>query len=289
MDFATTLEKQLTLMAQQAVALLPNLAIAIVVLFLTWALARLFRRLARQASTKANLRQNLAQLAQTFTRLVVWIIGLMLAATIVIPSLTPAGLLAGLGFGAVAIGFAFKNIFENFFAGVLIMLRDKMQIGDVVEANGVLGKVERITLRETQIRQLAGELTIMPNAMIFSNAVKIITDHPIRRNELVIGVSYDTDLAAAEQVIRSAVEKIPALASGKPVEIFAQEFNSSSVDFLVRWWIDTGKDDYLGVKSAVIFAIKQALDDAGIEIPFPYVTHTFKEKVPLEECERKAA
>ena len=85
-------------------------------------------------------------------------------------------MIAGLGIGALAIGFAFQDIFENFLAGVLIMLREKMRIGDMIEVEGMLGKVEKITLRETYIRQLSNELTIMPNSMLFKNAVKILTD-----------------------------------------------------------------------------------------------------------------
>ena len=284
MNFAETIQHHLDDLLMRAVEKLPDLAIALVVLILTWILARIAVRIVSRATGKANLRVNLRQLSRTVTRLGVWAFGLLVAATIVIPGLTPASMFASLGIGAVAIGFAFKDIFENFLAGVLIMLRDKMEIGDVIEVSGILGKVERITLRETHIRQLSGELTILPNSTIFTSAVKIYTDEPVRRNEVVIGVSYDTDLARAEAVIRKAVEGLAGIDPDHKVDIYAQEFNSSSIDFLVRWWTDTGDNDFLGLKSQVIFAIKQALDEAEIEIPFPYITHTFKEDVPIAKA-----
>jgi small-conductance mechanosensitive channel len=75
------------------------------------------------------------------TRLLIWLVGLLIAATLVVPGLTPASLFAGLGVGAVAIGFAFQDIFQNFLAGVLIMIREKMRIGDTIECQGISGRV----------------------------------------------------------------------------------------------------------------------------------------------------
>ncbi|OCC22730.1 mechanosensitive ion channel protein MscS [Croceicoccus estronivorus] len=281
MPYADILREQVDAMSHALIAAIPGIAIAICVLLLTWLVSRAAVRITSRITNRTSLRQDLRQLSETLVRLGIWLIGLMIAAAIVMPGLTPASLVAGLGIGAVAIGFAFQDIFENFLAGVLIMLREKMQIGDAVEVDGILGKVERITLRETHIRQFSNELTILPNSTIFKNPVKILTDAPIRRNEIVVGVSYDTDLAKAESTIRKALDRLSSIEQQRGIDIYAQEFNSSSIDFLVRWWTDTGKNDFLGVKSEVVFTVKQALDDAGIEIPFPYVTHTFKDDVPV--------
>ncbi|KPL67134.1 mechanosensitive ion channel protein MscS [Erythrobacter sp. SG61-1L] len=275
MDYLKTLQEQVDSMVMGTVATLPSIAVALVVVAITWLAARLASRIATRIVEKTGIRNDLKQLFRTFARLGVWITGLLIAAAVVMPGLTPASLVAGLGVGALAIGFAFQDIFENFLAGVLILLRDKMQIGDVIEAEGILGKVEKITLRETHIRQLSGELTILPNSMIFKNPVKIVTDIALRRNELVVGVSYDTDLPMAEATIRKAVESVEEVASDRAVEIYAQEFGASSIDFTVRWWADSRLHDFLGVKSKVVFAIKRALDDAKIEIPYPHVTHTY--------------
>ena len=198
-----------------------------------------------------------------------------------IPGFTPAGMIAGLGVGAVAIGFAFQDIFENFLAGVLIMLRDKMNIGDWIDVENASGTVERITLRETHIRLFSGELIIMPNSMLFKNPVKIHTDQPQRRYDITVGVSYDTDLAAAEAAIVKALESVPNVDHSKPVDAFAREFGASSIDFWVRWWVNTTEQNIFLVQRDVVYAIKRELDAAGIEIPFPYLTHTFKEPLAL--------
>ncbi|MHA6317047.1 mechanosensitive ion channel family protein [Altererythrobacter sp. CAU 1778] len=281
MNYIATLQQQVESMIVGAVAILPNLAIAFVILILTWFIAKSAVRIAAMLTGKSNIREDLRQLIATVIRLAIWLLGIMLALIVAIPGFTPAGLIAGLGIGALAIGFAFQDIFENFLAGVLIMLREKMRIGDLIEVESVLGKVELITLRETHIRQLSNELTIMPNSMLFKNAVKILTDDTVRRNEVVVGVSYDTDLEQAQKVIYDAMATVDAVVEDRPVIVYAQEFNSSSVDFLVQWYAQSAARDLRQTKSEAIKAIKKALDQAGIEIPFPYVTHTFKETVPL--------
>ena len=281
MNYIETLRDQLQDMGEGFVESLPSLAIAIFIVFLTWIVARFGARISDMIVGRTELRASLKTLIDTLVKLGIWLAGLFIAAIVVMPGLTAASLLAGLGIGAVAIGFAFQDIFENFLAGVLIMLREKMRIGDVIECEGITGKVEHITLRETHVRKLSGELTVVPNSILFKNPVEILTDDSQRRHEVVVGVSYDTQLDRAAEVIRRAVEDVEDVLASKGIDIFAQEFNSSSVDFLVRWWAGSTPRDGWESKDKVVRAVKAALDEAGIEIPFPYVTHTFKETVPV--------
>lgn len=270
-------------MVEGFLTLLPNLVIAFVIIIMTWLIARSAVKIADRLTGRSSLRQDLQNLVETVVRVIIWIVGLLVAAAVAIPGFTPAGMIAGLGVGALAVGFAFQDIFENFLAGVLIMLRDKMNIGDLIEVEGVLGKVEHITLRETHVRQLSNELTIMPNSMLFKNKVKILTDAPIRRDEVMVGVSYDSDLDSSMEAIRRAFEGIAGLVDEKPIGVFAREFGSSSIDFQVQWWSESSAPrDMRDVRTDVVKAIKRELDAAGIEIPFPYVTHTFKDQVPVE-------
>ena len=283
MNYIGTLRDQLQDMGRGFVEALPSIAIALVILFVTWIVARFAIRISDMIVGRTEIRASLKNLIDTLVKLGIWLIGLFIAAVVVMPDLTPASLLAGLGIGAVAIGFAFQDIFENFLAGVLIMVREKMRIGDIIECEGITGKVEHITLRETHVRKLSGELTVVPNSILFKNPVEIFTDVDQRRHEVVVGVSYDTQLDHAADVIRRAVEDVDDVLASKGVDIFAQEFNSSSVDFLVRWWAGSTPRAGWESKDKVVRAIKAALDEASIEIPFPYVTHTFKETVPVSQ------
>ena len=287
MDYIATLRAQLDQMAISFVAALPSIVIALVILLVTWIVARFAVRIADMLVGRSEMRPSLKILIDTLVRLAIWMIGVMLAAVVVMPGLTPASLFAGLGIGAVAIGFAFQDIFQNFLAGVLIMIRRKMQVGDVIECEGITGRVEYISLRESHIRALSNELTIVPNATLFKNPVKILTDNELRRHDIIVGVAYDTDLDRAADVIRRAVEKVQIVEQGRGVEVFAQEFNTSSIDFLVRWWSGSTPKAGWESKDKVVRAIKRALDDAGIEIPFPYITHTFKQAVVVDEARKK--
>ncbi|WP_347303543.1 mechanosensitive ion channel [Croceibacterium sp. TMG7-5b_MA50] len=284
MNYIAVLQERVLQMARGFVAILPNIGIALLILFLTWFLARFAVRIADRLTAHTHLRESLKQLVETLVRVGIWIAGIMIAATVVMPGLTPASLFAGVGIGAVAIGFAFQDIFENFLAGVLIMVREKMHIGDIIEVEGIRGRVERINLRETFIRQLTGELTLLPNSMLFKNPVRILTDQTLRRDELVVGVGYDADLKQAMDLIRSAFDGLEGIAPDKPIGIYAREFGASSIDLLVQWWTAAAPRDQRETRTDVLLAIKAKLDGAGIEIPFPYLTHTFKEPLPLRRA-----
>jgi small-conductance mechanosensitive channel len=280
-NYIQALRQQIEHMARGFVQMLPQLVIALLILCVTWLIAKSAVRIADRITKHTHIREDLKQLLDTLVRLAIWVVGIVIALTVAVPSFTPASAFAGLGVGALAVGFAFQDIFENFLAGVLIMLREKMRINDLIECEGIMGKVERITLRETHIRQLSNELTIVPNSKLFKNPVKILTDDVMRRDEIMVGVGYDCDLEEAQRVIREAVEALDNIVHEKPVLVVARSFGASSIDLLVQWWAPTGKTDIRLTRHSVVVAAKKALDEAGIEIPYPYVTNTYKGAVPF--------
>lgn len=284
MDLVTPIREQVEAMIVGAVSILPNLVLALIVIMMTWLVAKFAVKIAERLIGKTNVREDLKNLAETLVRVTLWITGLLIAAAVAIPGFTPAGLIAGLGIGALAIGFAFQDIFENFLAGVLIMLRNKMNIGDAIEVDGMEGKVEHITLRETHVRQFSNELTIMPNSMLFKNKVKILTDASMRRDELVVGVSYNDDLDVAQKAILAAFEGgIDGVVADRSVGVYAREFGGSSIDFLVQWWAEiTPPNDWRETRTAVVKSIKRELDKAGVDIPFPIVTNMFPQPLSVE-------
>ena len=282
MDTVNILLRQLVRMWQGFVAAIPSIIIAVAIIMLTWLAARYAKRIADRLTAQVNLRPSLKELIDTIVSIAIWIVGLLIAATVVLPGLTPASLVAGLGIGTIAIGFAFQDFFQNFLSGIIIMVRKKMRIGDVIEWEGIIGRVEHISLRETHVRKLSNELTIVPNSTLFKNPVEILTDGAERRHEIVVGIAYDADLDRAAAVLRKAVEGVDQVSRERPVDIFAREFSANSVDFTVRWWAGSKPSDMHASRDAVIRAIKRALDDAGIEIPYPYVTNIFQEPMPIQ-------
>lgn len=281
MDVLNILYQQLRDMIAAAIRILPQLAIAMIVLLITYGAAKSARRLAERLLKRTELRGTLVNLVETLIGVAIWVLGLLVAMSIVLPGVTPANILAVLGLGSVAVGFAFKDIFENFLAGVLIMLRRHMKLGDVIACEGFEGRIEAISLRDTHIRQLSNELVVLPNAFLFKNPVKILTQQPLRRHQLTVGVAYDVDLEDARERIMAAVRDAETVSPDKPVEVYASEFGESSIDLLVRWWGGAKPVEAHRSRDAVLRAIKRSLDAARIEIPFPYRVFTLKEPLAL--------
>lgn len=276
------LTEQFVQLARGAIALAPNLLAAVIVLALTWALAAGIGAVVRRLLRRSQFRPSLVVALVKLTKIVIWIVGCLVAATLLFPNLTPTRLLAGLGIGSIAVGLAFKDVFENFLAGFLILLRKPMRIGDDIECEDLSGRVENISIRDTFLRKRSGELILVPNSYIFKNPVKILTDQDLRRISIVVGVAYGENVGEARKVIAEAVDGIALRDRSKGVDVFATEFNTSSIDFLVRWWTDSTPLDEHKSRDQAVAAIKAALDNAGIEIPFPYRTLTFAQPLKID-------
>lgn len=280
---ANSVFETMTQIWQDFLAHVPLLVAGLILLAATAVVAGLFDRVSSRLLGKVDLRNSLKELISRVIYLGIWIVGLLVVAMVVFPGITPARALTTLGLGSIAIGFAFKDIFENFFAGILLLWRFPFENGDFIECDGILGKVEDVTVRNTLIRKTSGELVVVPNGKLFKNPVDVLTNLPHRRVTVICGVAYDEDVDEARDVIEQAVKDCSSVKTSEPVEIFAQEFADSSINFEVTWWTDP---EPLGIRSSrdqVVAAVKRALDEAGIEIPFPYRTLTFKE--PLRTIE----
>ena len=263
-------------------ALLPQLILAFLFLIFIWALIKVLKWILPRSLKRARMRRALVDVIMMLITVGIWLFGVLIAVTIAFPTITPGKALTALGVGGVAIGFAFKDVFENFLAGVLLLLREPFSIDDYIDCEDIEGQVEEITIRDTHVRQTDGQLVVAPNAMFFKNPVTIRTARDVRRTTIICGVAYSEDVDAAREVIADAVRSVDAVRDDvRDVEIFAQEFADSAINFEVTWWTGSRPIDIRSSRDKVVAAVKSALDEAGIEIPFPYRTLTFKEPLPL--------
>lgn len=264
---------------------LPMLVMGLGIIIATYIVGAVFRRFAYRIFARFEMRESLQELMIRLAHIAIWILGLLLAAMVMFPGLTPANALAGLGLGSVAVGFAFKDIFENFFAGILILWRFPFENGDFIECNGLMGEVVDVTIRDTYIRKVSGELVVIPNAILFKNPVDVLTNQTRRRMHLVAGVAYGEDVDVSRQVIMDAVRNCKSVDQSYPIDVLASEFASSSINFDILWWTYPRPLESRRSVDEVVAATKRALNNAGIEIPFPYRTLTFKE--PLHTLNSK--
>jgi small conductance mechanosensitive channel len=177
--------------------------------------------------------------------------------------------MTGLGLGTVAIGFAFRDIFENFLAGVLILYREPFRLGDCIECAKIEGFVEEITARDTHLRQTDGQRVVLPNAMLFKNPVTVRTDKDIRRTTIFCRLAFGVDVDAARKVLRQAVESLDTASKESGVQIFAHAFTEDGIEFEVTWWTGSQPVDIRRSRDEVIAAVTRALDEAGLKIAVP--------------------
>ncbi|WP_265570926.1 mechanosensitive ion channel family protein [Sphingomicrobium nitratireducens] len=247
--------------------LLPKMVIAAVVFIVFMLVARTIRTvIARTQFGDGN-----AQLSLVLSRIVYWVllvIGTFVALTVVLPSLTPAQLISTLGIGGLAIGFAFKDIFQNLFAGILILIRQPFKIGDEIESGDYEGRVEMIETRATFIRTFDGERVIIPNSQIYSDPIRVTTAYPERRSEYQVGIGYGDDIATAKTVMIEAVKGVEGVLAEPPPAILVWSLDASWITLKARWWTEANQSRSTKTRSDVIEAIAGALTKAGIDMPF---------------------
>lgn len=257
----------------QLVTLLPNIVLALIVIVLAFMLARAVQRSVAGAMGRVTDYTQVNRLAATIGRMVVILVGFFIALSLVGLDGAVAAMLAGAGIVGLALGFAFQDIAANFISGVLLAIRRPFRLGDLVESNDFLGRVEEVNLRATHLRTFQGELIVVPNKEVLQNPLVNFSTRPLRRVDLACGVAYGDDLEEAEHIAREAIRAMPSVVEEEPVEVIFQEFGDSSIDFIVVYWVPS--PDYIKARSNGIKRLKEAFDEAGLTIPFPIRTLDF--------------
>lgn len=267
------------------IAFLPKFAIGVVVFLLFWVIGWAVRMGIRRATAShptRNVGLVLGRLSQWGLRF----LGLLVAVTVMFPSVKPVDLLGLLGIGSVAIGFAFKDILQNFLAGILILLRQPFRIGDQIVFKSFEGTVEGIETRTTVIKTYDGRRVFVPNGEIFTNAVTVNTAYGFRRSEYDVGVGYGDDVQRASRVILDALRGVGGVRDDPPPEALAMELAGSTVNIRARWWTDARQHEVLRVRHEVIAAIKEHLGKAGIDLPFPTQVVLFHDQTEETDGDR---
>lgn len=176
-------------------------------------------------------------------------------------------LIALIGAAGLAIGLALQGTLSNVAAGVMIIFFRPLKLGDFVEISGIMGTVKEITLNFTELADLSNVKVIVPNSEVWGNTIKNYSANDKRRAEWTFGVGYGANLATAEQVIRDTIMADPRAKSDPEPFIQVNNLGDSSVDFLVRIWCDAS--DFFVFQADMKRKVKEALDEADVDIPFP--------------------
>ncbi|XID74811.1 mechanosensitive ion channel family protein [Alkanindiges sp. WGS2144] len=245
----------------------PYLIIALCVFLLFWLISKFFkffvtRVISRRTKRKQNLVMVLNRIGSTF----IVFIGFMIALVIAIPGFTPAQLISGLGIGSVAIGFAFKDIFQNMLSGILILLGEPFRIGDEIVSGAFTGTVENIQIRATYIRTGDGRRIVIPNANLFTNPVTVNTAFLKRQCEFETSISYTNDIQAVKQIILEVMDHIQTVQTQPAAAVQVKTLGEAFIVLHVSWWVDV-KDTSIGASiDEVQTRVKEAFAQQGVVI-----------------------
>lgn len=250
------------------IVIAPRILAAIAVVIAFWIAGKLVARLLKSVLERSNLRYTHKSF---FSRLLVWLfvlIGLSIGLTLVGLGGAAKGLLAGGGVTAVVLGFAFREIVENFLAGFFLAFNPPFNLGDLIETGGLQGTVKNVELRSTHIRAFDGRDIFIPSSQIFKSPLTNYTRDGLRRQEFTIGIGYSDDADSACELLAKVIAQSGlALESPGPF-VGITSFTTGFVELIVQFWIDTFSP-IPGVpsqRSAVMALCRGAILDAGYTI-----------------------
>ncbi|MEN7343802.1 MAG: mechanosensitive ion channel domain-containing protein [Pseudomonadota bacterium] len=215
---------------------------------------------------------NRVDLDETLERFLLNILSVVLTLIVVMAAIQQLGVdvtsfVAILGAAGLAVGLALQGSLANFAAGVLIVFFKPYRTGDFIEAAGIAGVVDQVSIFNTILTTPDNRRIVVPNANVTNGAITNYSAMDTRRIDLVIGVGYDDDLKKAREVLQTVIDNEKRILPEPATTIAVSELGDSSVNFVVRPWVKTS--EYWPVRFALTENIKMALDDAGISIPYP--------------------
>ncbi len=180
-------------------------------------------------------------------------------------------LLGALGLGGLVVALALQGVVENFVSSIILQARRPFTIGDSVELDGRTGVIVDIDSRTTLLYALDGTQVRIPNAKVASSTIVNLTREPVRRSTLEVGVSYDTDLQAAQEALLAAIGRVPRVLSEPPPIVNITGFGASSIGLSILFWHDSDIPSELAARTDLVIAVHQALSADDITIAFPQV------------------
>ncbi|WP_448563639.1 mechanosensitive ion channel domain-containing protein [Thalassotalea ganghwensis] len=242
--------------------------IALVILFVGKVVAKLISK----ATQKILIKKEFDKTVVSFLSSLIY--GILMVVTFIVAishlGFNTSSLVAIVGAAGLAIGLALQGSLSNFASGILLITFKPFKAGNFVEVAGTAGIVEEIHIFSTTLRTGDNKTVIIPNGAITSGTITNYSAKPTRRIDLIIGVSYEADLAKTKALLTDVVKAHELVLKDEPITVGVSELADSSVNFVVRPWVKT--EDYWPVYFDLMQNIKVELDNAGIEIPFPQLS-----------------
>ncbi|MDX1407411.1 MAG: mechanosensitive ion channel family protein [Saprospiraceae bacterium] len=261
-------------------SMLPNIVVGIVVFILFVILGKLFYQIVGKRIQQRWKDTIVSSFVAESSKWAFYFLGAIIALHIFGFGGIASGVIAGAGVGALVFGFAFKDIGENFLAGILLAVNRPFEVGDIIEADGQKGTVRNLDLRSTHLRNAEGKDIFLPNAAIVKNTVINYTIDGNLRINFPIGIAPENDIEATRTIIMEYLEHSPFILQEPKPNVVVEELAEYTTNMRVLFWVDilankTQADVLLGrtIRSKVITDVKALLDENGIEMPSQVLEH----------------
>lgn len=242
-------------------------AISVGILIVFYFLANILQRFVINRLLQRLPDPLLSNFLTVLLRLFILLIGLLVVFKVLGLTGVVSGILAGAGISAFVVGFALKDIGENFLAGILLAFKRPFRLGDVVDIDGLRGKVLVLNMRDTQIKTIEGKDVFIPNALIIKKPLTNFTIDGFLRYDFMVSIPQGIDYPATLHLIKTAVDSVPGvLKERKETQVWVADPGEATLQVQVEFWVDTfaaGRGD-VHIKSDVIIATMEALRQAGL-------------------------
>ena len=272
-------------LARGFVRLLPLIVVALVVIAISWILARLTVHILRRGLVARSLSQLLREVLARAGGIFVMLAGVYLVLRIAGLTQLAFTVVGGTGLIGLVLGIAFRDITENFLASLFLSLQQPFREDDLVEVANVTGFVQRLTSRTTVLTTLDGNQVQVPNSTVFKSTIRNFTSNPHRRDDFIVGIGYDDSIPFAQEVALKVLTEHPAVLNEPEPLVLVENLGPSTVNLRVYFWLDGGRHSWLKVKSSVIRLVKRAFQDSGISMPDEAREVTFPQGVVLRMIE----
>ncbi len=276
-------------LARDMVAGLPLAVLALVLLPLFWLLSCWVRRSVGWGLSQRLQSPMLARLISNVMALPVLLIGFYIVLQMAGLTSLAVSVLGGAGVIGIVVGFAFRDIAENFLAGILLSIRQPFQRGDMIRVAGEQGMVRNLNSRSTILVSLEGNHIVIPNAAVFKSVIVNYSSAPHRREMLDVGIGYDDSVAVAQTVISRVLADHPAVQAEPAPMVLVDSLGAATVNLRIYFWFDGHAHSPFKIKSALYRLVKRALIAEGISMPDEAREVVFPQGVPIVQSEHPPA
>ena len=279
-DVAQRLNRTMRQLGRDSLDNLPSLLGAIIVVVFTWAIAKSMRRAAFAWAHRTEGDRSTEILVGRLGYGGVWIVGSVIALGVL--GLDFTALLGTLGLTSVAIGFSLKDVLSNYISGVILLAARPFRLGDQVVIGDYEGTIIQIQLRALTMKTYDGRMVYIPNQQVFQASLTNNTASTHRRSSVMIGIDYDADITTAVQVVTTAILPIAGVAPSPAPVVLVRELAASTVNLEILFWVDSRRGEFLQTTSHVAQTVKEALQQAKVEMPSEIQTLIFRNS-PLDQ------